>query len=297
MDKYKELEQLFNEGKYEDIVKLVKDSKEPFDLFFYISAEMGLLHIDEALHIVEENKKILEKDYLPFLIDVHTTLLSLKNDIVGLVMAKDYYKELPYHSQEVEEKIAHFDEVIEEVDKNIKNDMKDVDLETAKKYVLSDKMDEVYFGLKYFEDHPDEKGNEFLKEMLVKHPQSFARVASAIYLGERGYDEEVDFLDRNGNIIKINPKENMKYHTVERSNQMMDIINKYLDKNTSLIEISKNLLTLYELRIYPQVINLEDETFFEAMSLVAKQYLGQEVQTSIYMHELMDEINDIISTN
>ena len=114
MDKYKELEQLFNEGKYEDIVKVVKDSKEPFDLFFYISAEMGLLHIDEALHIVEENKKILEKDYLPFLIDVHTTLLSLKNDIVGLVMAKDYYKELPYHSQEVEEKIAHFDEVIEE---------------------------------------------------------------------------------------------------------------------------------------------------------------------------------------
>mgnify|MGYP006916241775 CR=1 FL=1 len=150
--KYDLFEKLIDEGKYQDVIDLTKDSKDALDIFYYIIAEMAMMNFDDAIAYLEDNKKILEKANLPFLIDVHKNLLVAKNDVLGLIKAKDYYSELPYHSQEVEEKIKEFDIAVKDVESLIKQQNKTIDFETAKKYILSEDMDELYSSFKYFED-------------------------------------------------------------------------------------------------------------------------------------------------
>lgn len=295
MNYNEQVQKCFLEGDYEGVLSILKDQDDSLSLIYKLTAMLALDKNDEALDLINKYQSELEKDFLPNLIDLHISFLRRKLDIVGLMKAKEHYNDLPYHSQVVEEKLRAFDDIIKETLNEINRKDHKHTFEDSKKLILSSDMSDVYDGIKDLENYKMEEILPFILENLISAKNIYARSALLIFLGEHNHNEVVKYLNKDKIIIDVNPVLMMKNHTKKKSDEIINNICKYLDKDVTLENFARSLYTLYEMVIMPDYIREDDETFFEALAYLSKTYMNINEETTPIIKDLAEEISRAIS--
>ena len=295
MNYNEQVQKCFLEGDYEGVLSILKDQDDSLSLIYKLTAMLALDKNDEALDLINKHQSELEKDFLPNLIDLHISFLRRKLDIVGLMKAKEHYNDLPYHSQVVEEKLRAFDDIIKETLNEINRKDHKHTFEDSKKLILSSDMSDVYDGIKDLENYKMEEILPFILENLISAKNIYARSALLIFLGEHNHNEVVKYLNKDKTIIDVNPVLMMKNHTKKKSDEIINNICKYLDKDVTLENFARSLYTLYEMVIMPDYIREDDETFFEAIAYLSKTYMNINEETTPIIKDLAEEISRAIS--
>ena len=132
------LKSLYDSKQYELILKLTATSLIESDLFYRIAAFTALGQYDDALFVIQDHQRILEHD-LATLVPIHIDLLCTLERFDQAYSILDYYSNLPYQSQIVEETLASMKKVIASEEK--KNHLYTISDEELIKLLLSEEKD------------------------------------------------------------------------------------------------------------------------------------------------------------
>lgn len=266
MDNFKTL---FEKKEYELVIKVTQNSSDVEDLFYCLSAFLALNKIDEALKFIDEKYNIL-KTRLPLLMKTHIELLCLKKDFDGAYQKIDYYKDLPYYSQEAEEVLKELPKIVREYEKAAYPKIPQ-DEENIIKGLLSKDTLTVLAAVSALEKLDINPYLLYLKKLLVDFPHQTVRSYVLIFLNSKHVDMKVKFLHID-KIIEINPNDiGFTYNPKEILELKQEMIDKFHD--ISLSENASELLNNYLIYIYPEEIDLHDPSLLEALKIVASKLL------------------------
>ena len=291
------LESLFEKKEYDLIIDLTKDSRDPKELLMRISCFIIKGKVDEALDEIEKNQPIIETKYLLRLMKVHFELLLSKKLFDEARVELRHYENLPYVSQEVEEFLREMKDRIEE-EAHPKSHQKfelDEIYDILEKETEMSKVSQVLFSLKNYNlNIYIDSLKIFLKRSDV-HP-NFRTYALMVLIDEK-YNEEVEFLSRNG-LIKINPTKITPPFTSKEFNETCKLITEKSNHDVSMIETALHLFNCYIIDTYPEdIYKVGLEKLSSAFIRIAESYLNK-LLSSIdeEIIKLAEKIKEIIES-
>ena len=196
------LKSLIDQQKYDLVIKLTERSTEASDLFHRIAAFSCLGKYEEALYVIQDHQKVLEEK-LPHLISIHIELLCALERFDQAESVLEYYSNLPYHSQIVEELLRKMPKLIEEEEKK-KHIGYNFSEDEILKLLHSSKNEDVLFSLDLIKTRDIYSFLPELAKLLVSHPKKTIRSMILLLLVQKEIDRDIMFMDDA--IIKVNPK-------------------------------------------------------------------------------------------
>lgn len=285
------LKSIFDKQDYDLVIKLTKTSSDPDDLFYCLSAYLSLNRIDDALALIKEKHLLLEKR-LPMLMKSHIELLCLKGNYEEAYQQVDYYKNLPYYSQEAEEILKDLPKMIRDYErKSYRSSINDDEIE---KLLLSKSEQDVLFGLDALREKELSPYYLYINKILTSFPKQLVRSFCLLLLVNKKVDHNFKFLHIDKlievNPIKLNPPfDDTSFNNIKKKMQE-------LYKDVSLSESALQILSTYLIYIYPDSINLDDKLLFEALHIISASYLNIEYHSS-NEEECRSLVNDIRHAN
>ncbi len=262
------IEKLFVEKKYEEILEVTEGSKDLDELFMRVVTFVMLSRFDEAQECLNENSDILKED-LPRLMEIDILISYYLNDFEEAYKKWELYNEEPYFSQEMEEKLAYYKKDIHDHElKSFKNDKPIAD--TIIEYLSYDDISDNYAALRLLQEVEFESLDEIKRAYLIKSVLSAlvnsksqqVRSMCLIYLVDINYDKEVDFLSREG-LIKINPTKIEKPYS---SRQFNALIKRARDeKDSTFLDTFHVVLTLLMTYLYPTDFYEDDNNVYHTI--------------------------------
>lgn len=263
------LKSLLDAKKYDLVIKLTEKSEVVNDLFYRIAAFTLLDKKEEALYVIQDHQKDLESN-LVALVPIHIELLCALDRFEQAETVLDYYSNLPYQSQVVEEMLRKMPQVIANYEK--KEKLVTISDEELSKKLLSDNVENVLYAIDLlkkrdiFEFLPD------VVKVMTTHPKQMVRSLALILLVDKEVDRELPFLSHNG-VIMVNPKKItppfIGVHFIEMVKRM--------DREFKDLTLSQNgahILSNYAIYIYPNEIDKDFEELLLAVEITAKQYMS-----------------------
>ena len=266
---------LFEEGKYEEVLELTKDSTKPQEIFVRISTYIEMGKREEAFATLLKNREALFKTRPLMTMRADFELRFALNQFDEAYDDLEYFSNLPYVSQEVEEELRAAPKRIRAEEKAylLQGADQTKDLNTLLKsndpYAVLGALSQIgNKGMKGYEEeiknilsgtmHHDVKG--FALEVLVA----------------LGYPKQVCFID-GGKARMVRPSELVSPF----EEQNYKDIRKHLGylRDSSLSETSIHILDEIALASYPDFPFKEGVPPFEmdAIIMLGQEYLGQEV--------------------
>ena len=292
------LKSLMDKKQYDLVIKLTENSTDSTYLFYRISAFLALGQPLESLHVIENNRSILEKD-LSILIKVHIEILCILCKFDEAYQEMEYYKNLPYVSQQVEELLASLPKYIREEERKM-NSGKEMDDEQVKKLLHSSEMNDTIIGLDIVRERDASRFLEDLKWLMVNHDAQSIRSFSLFVLVQKGVEGHFKFkhIDK---IIEVNPKELIPPFVGEPFNGLTRRLSVEL-KDPALSENAIQILSTHIMFIYPDNIPYSDDEIIEALYQISSTYLHskkEELKDRCFekgldverVQQLIDEIN------
>ena len=272
-----------------------KDSKDPDDLLKRFFLLQAMEKEDEALELFYQNRKVLEKNSLKATIVVYFQCLMNKRDFATAMDEINYYRELPYESQEVEELVASLPKIVnDEIKRSISNDS--VSVEDIKELLSSNNADEVGrgMGLIRSKDLPLEQFYPEFEDLLVNFPNQMVRATLLMYLSFKDVTHEFEYrsLDET---IRVVPKE---IDFPIKDEVLQDAINKIFDlcdKDVTLQENATMILQNYLICIYPSNVDITDDLLIEGVVYVAREFLNQNNYPNPSVEAKAKEIKEILN--
>lgn len=281
------LKTLMDRHEYDLVIKLTEGSTNMDYLFYRISALLAMTRGEEAIECIKNNRHILEGD-LPLLMKVHIEILCLLERFDEAYEELDYYKNLPYVSQQVEELIHDLPKLIREEEKKA-NGSKTLSDDELKERLKS--TDEKYV-LPAIDMVRARDINVFLKEIqsiMVNFPRQSIRSFALLLLVQKRVDKEMEF-DHIGQLIKVNPsKLNPPFIGAEFNAFVKKLQNNLKDPAVS--DDAIQILSSYLIHIYPDNVNEDDDIVIEALRSISNEYLRVEDSLSLEEHCLEKEID------
>ena len=263
------LKTLMDRREYELVVKLTEGSQQMDYLFYRISALLALSRGDEAVECIKNNRHILEGD-LPLLMKVHIEILCILERFDEAYAELDYYKNLPYVSQQVEELIHDLPKMIREEEKKAVGNKTLSDDEIKERLKSSNEE----FVLPAIDMVRARDINNFLNEfknILINFPRQSIRSFALLLLVQKHVDKEFEF-DHIGQIIKVNPsKLTPPFIGADFNNLIKKLQNEI--KNPAVSEDAIQILSSYIIHIYPESIPEPDDVIIEALRSISNEYL------------------------
>ena len=289
------LKSLMDKRQYNLVIELTKNSIDINDLFFFFFAFLANGQGKEALSVIENNRKILEGD-LSLLMKVHIEILCLLGMFDKAYEEADYYKNLPYQSQQVEEMIALLPKMIREeekkqyVSKNVSDD------EIRKRLLSSDE----HVVLPTVDMLRERDLNLFLKEIkkvMVDFPLQAIRSFTLLLCVQKGLNEEIPF-NHMGNIINVNPSKLEPPFIGDEFNSFL----KYFQSEVKDPVVSENaiqILSSYIIYIYPEALSISYPMLAIALKRIAYDYLRMDDEKSLEEMSIekdvpLKEVQDLI---
>ena len=264
------LKSLMDKKEYELVIKLTKSSTDINDLFYRISAFLASGKAEEALSTIKENQKILEKD-LNLLIKVHIEILCLLGRFDEAKKQLDYYENLPYQSQVVEETLRAMPEVIKEEEKKLSSFRYLSDEDLSEKLHSKDNS-EVLLALDILKSRDVLSFLNDIYPIMINNSDQLIRSFALLLLVQKEVDREVKF-NHNGEIKIYNPKHLKPPFTGEEFNEFIKLIQSTF-KDTSLSENAVSILSTFILYTYPDSIDIYDQhILLSALYVVSKEYM------------------------
>ena len=268
------LKTLIDKKEYELVIKLTERSETPNDLFYRISAFIYLGKYEDALFVIQDHQKILESN-LVSLINAHINLLCALSRFDQAYSTLDYYANLPYQSQEVEEILRKMPEVIELEEKK-QNTVRFYDDEQIEQYLTSDKLEDVLIGLDTVRNRDIFTFLPVLQKILVNHPHQMVRSYTLMLLVQKEVDRELKMKSLD-EIIDVNPKHLNPPFTSVVFNQTAKLIDSEF-KDPSLAQNAAQFLSEYEMFTYPRSIKDAPRDLCAALYIISRKYANSPLE-------------------
>lgn len=275
------LKTLMDKRNYNLVIKITENSKDSTDLFYRISAYTALGQLENALNVIKDNRKILEKK-LDLLIKIHFQLLFMLNRFDEARDEMDKYYQLPYYSQAVEEKLNSLPKEIAKKEKEsymMSNHNKFID-----DTLLNPKnSDDVISAVELINDEDLYKFSNKIQNVLTSDISREVKNYIIFRMIKAKVNFEFLYKINEDEIIKINP---LNAKNPFESDIFKDVCNKLssLSKNPSLQKSMFDVLMIYISNQFPYDINFEPLFMFYAIKLIGCDLLN------IDNNEVLDEI-------
>ena len=288
------LKTLIDKKQYNLVIKATENCSDAESLFYRIIALGSLAKFSEAIEVIQKNKNVLEASSLGLLIDLHIDILLLAERFDDAYLAYDYYKELPYHSQVVEEKISSIPTKIREAMKETyKSGNKDFSDDDIKKALSSNEINNLFMAIEKIKDGYYLKFLKEIKTILLKGEKQSIRSFLLMFLVEQKFDQEIDF-NSEGKVIRINPSK-IKQPFIKDEMKELEKFCFSLEKDVTFTNTFLNIYSSISMYKFPSKIELSDKVSLFAIYAIAKKAIMQEVD--IYRLALnhnisSEELND-----
>ncbi len=288
------LKSLIDQKKYDLIIKLTESSESANDLFYRISAFIYLGKYEEALYVIQDHQKVLETN-LVSLINAHINLLCALGRFDQAYTTLDYYSNLPYQSQVVEETLRKMPEIIELEEKK-HTTVRFYDDEQIENYLKSDKFEDVLIGLDTVKNRDVFHFLPILQDLMLNHPKQMIRSYVLMMLVQKELDRPMKMKSMD-EVIEVNPKHINPPFTSAVFNETVKRIE--VDyKDPSLAQSATQLLSEYEMYIYPRSLKEAPINLSTALYIIAREYANSPIEDlSSYLDALeLDEnkINELV---
>lgn len=290
------LKTLIDQKKYDLVIKLTETSTSSNDLFYRISAFICLGKYEDALYVIQDHQKTLESN-LASLINAHINLLCALNRFDQAYSALDYYANLPYQSQVVEEILRKMPKVIE-AEEHKQNTFKYYDDEALSKLLASENDDEVLMALDII------KGRDvllFLPELnniLLNHKRETIKSYTLMLLVNKEIDRDLK-INKRGHLIDVNPKKLERPFSGDAFNKVVRTFDAEI-KDLTLSQTATQLLSQYCIYIYPGLLDKSPDLYYLAFYFLASEYVGfpipiEELEEKAYQLDVkFDELNILV---
>lgn len=263
------LKSLMDKKQYDLVLQITETSKDAQSLFYRISALLALGKSEEALECVTFNQKILTSN-LKLLVKIHIEILCLLNKFDAARGQLDYYKNLPYESQETEEVLKYYEKYIREEEKNAIRGHH-IDEEEAVKRLTSNNASIVLTGLEACRSKTIDIFLPYLEKILMDFPMQAIRSFALLLLVEKKVNKVVKFKHVNL-MIEVNPS---LLEPPFQDNQFTSIIRSIQSdfKDPSISQNALNIYSTYLIYIYPDKCRLNTKALLCALYGIASEYL------------------------
>lgn len=267
------LKTLMDNKSYELVIKLTENSRDPISLFYRISALLAVGQSQNALQVIEINRFILQEK-LALLIKFHIEILCLLRRFDDAYNELEYYKNLPYESQEVEEILQAMPKYIRKEEMASASGPRQLDEEDIKKRLLCDNDEEVLAALDDIKASPINNYLIYILKLMRSHSRQVIRSFALLLLVNQKYDKEVDFLHFD-KLIKVVPSSLEEpfiipgYGTIDKLSYTLQ--SEYHDP--SIAQNALQLISSYILYIYPQKISFTKDEIVVIFGYLAKKLL------------------------
>lgn len=259
------LKTLMDKHEYELVIKLTEKSGDVDSIFYRISALLGIGQGEKALACLKEHHKELHKNLL-LLIKVHIDLLLILGRFDEAYDELDYYKNLPYESQQVEELLASMVGHIREEERQ-QYSKKSLTDDEIKSRLLSEDKGSVMAALELVNARGVSAFMSEIRNILVKNQSQALRSFALMLLVQKKIDLEVDFKGKTG-IIKINPSKTKPPFVGEPFNRISRrMISEF--KNPAISDNAIDIFSSYIIDIYPTEIVDNDDDIIAALYLLS----------------------------
>ena len=296
------LKTLLDQKQYELVIKLTEGSETPNDLFYRISAYIYLGKYEEALYVIQDHQHILESN-LASLINAHINLLCVLSRFDQARAVLDYYNNLPYQSQVVEELLRKMPEVIELEEKK-QTTLRFYDDEQLEEYLKSDKLEDVLIGLDSLRKRDIFSFLPIISDILLNHKNQMIRSYTLMLLVQKEVDRsfKMNSLDE---VIDINPKHLTPPFTSVTFNETLRLIDKEF-KDPSLAQSATQLFSEYQMFIYPRDIAHAPKELCACLYIISRKYANSPLEDihsycdaleldEVKINSLVKEIEDILN--
>ena len=296
------LKTLIDQKKYDLVLKLTERSETANDLFYRISAFIYLGQYENALFVIQDHQKVLESN-LVSLINAHINLLCALGRFEQAHAVLDYYSNLPYESQIVEEVLRKMPEVIA-LEEQKHNTVRFYDDEQIEKFLRSEKLEDVLVGLDTIRNRDIFTFLPILQDLLISHPKQIIRSYILMLLVQKEVDRSLKMKSLD-EIIDINPKHISAPFTSAVFNETVKLIETNF-KDPTLAQTATQLFSEYEMYRYPRSHVHAPIDLCHALYLISREYINSPVEdVDAYIQErglnkdkvlkIKKEIDDILN--
>lgn len=263
------LKSLMDKREYELVLKLTESSKDTNSLIYRISALISLGRPKAGLDCLLANRKTLESN-LPLLIHVHFELLFILNLFDDAYNEVNYYSNLPYVSQEVEEILRELPKLVREEEKRAlgSKQMSDEDIVLQ---LLSKDQTDVIAALDLIRDRDIFRFVPNIEKLLVSYPKQSIRSFALLLLVQKQINKDVKF-NHMDDVITVNPTKLIPPFIGEKFNAFAKRLDNEF-KDPVLSQNAVQLLSSYIIYIYPEAISFKDEVMVEALFQISSSYM------------------------
>lgn len=264
------LKSLLDQKKYELVIKLTESSTTSNDLFYRISAFIYLGKYEDALYVIQDHQKTLESN-LVALINAHINLLCALNRFEQAYSALDYYSNLPYQSQIVEETLRKMPDIISKEEKK-QTSIRYYDDDQILQMLASDKDEDILLALDVIKSRDVLSFLPELSKLLVNYPRETIKSYALMLLVQKEIDRNLK-INKNGELLDVNPK----YIKAPFSSSVFNEVVRYFDhsvKDLSISQTATQLFSQYCIYIYPKELDKAPKLYCLVFLEIASEYMG-----------------------
>lgn len=281
------LKTLMDKREYELVLRLTESSKDTNSLIYRISAFISLGRPQAGLDCLLANRKTLESN-LPLLIHVHFELLFILNRFDDAYEEVNYYSNLPYVSQEVEEILRGLPKLVREEEKRALGSKQMSDEDIAMQLQSKDQTD-VIAALDLIRDRDIFKFVPNIEKLLVSYPKQSIRSFALLLLVQKQINKDVNF-NHMDEIIVVNPRKLIPPFIGEKFNSFTKKLDNEF-KDPVLSQNAVQLLSSYIIYIYPSTISFKDEVTVEALFQISSSYMQISPKETLEQRCLIKNLN------
>ena len=262
------LKSLLDNKQYDLVLKLTETSTTANDLFYRISAFIFLGKYEDALYVIQDHQETLQSN-LAALINAHINLLCVLGRFDQAYTVLDYYANLPYQSQVVEEILRKMPKVIEAEEKK-QTTFKFYSDDELEEMLRSEKFEDVLLALDIIKNRDVFAFLPILKELLVSASKESIKSYILMMLVKKEVDRELS-INKMGKVLTVNPK-SLK---PPFQGEIFDGVVKGFDreyKDSTLSQIATQLFSQYSIYIYPEEYKYSINEYLAVFYLLSKDY-------------------------
>ena len=264
------LKALMDKKNYDLVIKMTEGSQNPDDIFYRIASFVALNKPQNALEEIEKHRNILEIQ-LPLLMKVEIELLTA---ILQFDKAKEklkYYEELPYYSQEAEERLQSLKIHISKMEKESYRHGT-LDEDKMREYLKSPREEIVLAGLQSLKEKDLRPYIGDIQNLLLNAKKQSIRSFALMTLVDKKWDQKVRFLADNA-IIEVIPKHLEPPFVADAFKQVIQKMTETY-KDPVIINNAISVLSSYIIYRYPTHIEFDNDVMLEALLELSIRYLG-----------------------
>ncbi|MBO7615536.1 MAG: hypothetical protein J6T15_07595 [Bacilli bacterium] len=259
------LKSLMDKHEYELVIKLTEKSGDVDSIFYRISALLAIGQGEKALAYLKEHHIELHKNLL-LLIKVHIDLLLILGRFDEAYDELDYYKNLPYESQQVEELLSSMVGHIRE-EERAQYGKKSIPDEEIKSRLKNNDKGTAMSGLEMAGNRGVEPFIKEIQYLMLNNPSQAIKSFALMLLVQKKWEKEVEFKSKDS-VIKVIPANTKAPFIGEPFNRLSKrMISEF--KNPTISDNAISIFSSYIIDIYPNEVAEEDDYLIASLYLLS----------------------------